>query len=236
MALEFAGSLPVSGVNIGLQSGVTALGVEIDALGEDIVEIQAGAAAQVTYSASLPPNIPTLAAQFTAALTLANLTNQLNPTNWVTVGATANGEFLAQLGILNGFISLLSPIVMAMEAGLSTGGLYAWSYAGRARAFGTRLRAATQYGFGSTGPSQNVNAVIIAAAEHSSWASFSAGVYVGTSADEDLGTETTQEALISLGALNGYQLDTGVLSLYAGWPSSWRASRRWPPRLKSRPS
>lgn len=214
MALSSPTTVPVSGINLGLAAGVTALGAEVSFLGEDLSGIGVAAAAQVTFTTSLPPN-PAILLQFAAAANIATLTNQLNPLNWITLGATANLDLTAQLGIINGLIAIVAPVAAAMEAGLSTGGLYAWSYAGTARRFGTTLATATQYGIGGSGPTGTVNAVIVAATEHSTWATFGAGCYVGTSDDEDLGTATTLSVLTSLGELNGFNLNTGVLSVYA---------------------
>ena len=215
MTIAQIGTLPVSGVNLGLVASLPALTAEIDQLTLDLSRLGVALEAQVTFGLNLPPNITAYLSQFALNFDVSVLVSSFNPTNWVTLNADANVELVVELGLIDAKLAVVAAIDAELSAGLDTGSLTAWTYAGNARGFGTELKYATQNGFGSVAPTADINAIIIGCEDFSSWENFGASFNIGTSADEDLGTTSTQQDLLCLGTLTGGQLNTGVLELYA---------------------
>lgn len=215
MAITYAGSLPCSSVNLGLAASGSAFAHASAQLTSDLSKLGASFEAQATFTANFPPNIAAYLAGFAETLTPAALLAAFNPLNWITLNADANLELAAELGLVELKIAAVGTATATLQAGVNAGGLTGWSYAGQARGFGTTLAEATQYGFGAAGPTDEVNALIIACAEFGAWVSFSASFNTGPSALEDLGSATTEQKLSCLGTLTGGQWNTGALDLLA---------------------
>jgi hypothetical protein len=208
------GTLPVSSLNIGLVAGVAALESEIVKLTADITKFQGAVTAQLAITASFPPDLVGHAAAFAGALSVASLGAALNPATWVTTAGDANVELVADLGIIDAQLAIVQPIAANFSAGVDTGELYGWTYAGSAAGFGAELRASTVGGFGGIGPTENISALIIATSAFASWESFSEGFETGTSADANLdGTRPSFDRLQSLGSLTGGRWNVGVAGL-----------------------
>lgn len=214
MSIQYVGSLPVSSVNLGLAASINGLTAEIARLGIDLDKFTGALSLQADITSALPPD-PTFPAAFAGALDLAKLTEILTPANWVTLNADASTDLAAELALVQAQLDIVGEITGTLSAGLDAGSLTGWTYAGRARGFGTRLQAATAGGFGGVDPDTEVSALIIGCASFSSWGSFSAGFNTGESADEDLGETTTEERLQCQGTLGGGQWNTGAQDVFA---------------------
>jgi hypothetical protein len=190
-----------------------ALTAEVTKLTADIVKFQAALVAQATITASFPPNLVGQAAAFAGALSVASLTAALDPVTWVSVAGDANLSLVADLGIIDAQLAIVQPIAADFAAGVDTGELYGWTYAGRAAGFGTELRAATAGGFGGIGPAEDVSALIVATSLFASWETFSEGFETGTSADADIGQNPTTGRLVALGSLTGGRWNVGVAGI-----------------------
>jgi hypothetical protein len=211
MALQLVGTLPVSSVNLGLAFGPSGLAAQVAALQAEITKLTAALDLQVMVALKPPDPTTLLALQGCLDATALAAAFAI----WPTLTADANAELTAELGVVLAQIEFVGDIVTTLEAGANSGGLTGWTYAGRARGFGSTLAATTQYGFGAAAPDDEVNALIIACPEFGAWASFSASFNTGTTATADLGPATTQEQLQCLGTLTGGQWDTGALTLAA---------------------
>jgi hypothetical protein len=210
MGLALVGVLPVSGINIGIQAGFPAIQAKVVKLNADISNLQASLLAQAAVSANIP-SLPGLAAGIQAQI--ANLPTLLDPTQIIQFSAGAQADIAAQLGLVELQIALVGSIAADFQAGLDTGGLSAWTYAGQSAAFGEQLEVQTRNGYSGVGADDHINAVIVATESFSSWGNFSATFNTGTTSVREL-ESTTGADLDFLGTLTGGQLNTGVLDLF----------------------
>lgn len=204
MTISYAGSLPVSAVNVGLAATIPALQFEVTKLQADIAGLLPAIAGQLAMELDFPPDLLKFTAAYTAHLNLENLQALLNPLSWVNAAADANADLTIQLGLVNAKLTPLLEIVAPLEAGLAVGSLSGWSYSGSARGFGTQLRAATPGGWGKTAPSSEISATIIATENPASWSAFGESFQTGTAGD-----------LHYLGELGGWEWSTGLWTLMA---------------------
>ena len=211
MPLVFVGTLPVSGINVGLVSAVVGLNAEVAKLQADLSGLNAALAGQIQVTASFPPN----AAGVTAAIT-----GQLNPAaiaasfaGFPAITASANLDLTAKLGIINAQIEVVSEILVPLELGLGAFGIAGWSYAGRAPGFGVALAADTENGFPGFAPDASIEAVIIATENFGSWGSFSESVDTGGTAQDQVAADV--ENLRFMGFKTGAGWNFGVASVFA---------------------
>ena len=214
MAIELIGSLPVGSVNLGLAATPAGIQAEITKLTADVSKFTGAIDLKATVTSSFPPD-PTFLVAMQSALDVSMLTEMFNPANWATLCADFNSDLTTEVGLVSAQLAIVEEITGTLQAGLDTGSLTGWTYAGRARGFGSTLKTATAGGFGGVDKSTTVGALIIGCASFSSWGSFSAGFETGTSDDEDLGETTTQERLQCQGTLTGGQWNTGALDIFA---------------------
>lgn len=208
MALDLAGTLPVSVLNVGLAATPPGLQAQIALLEGELVKLQGSLAAEAALTVS-PPSLG-LAAAAAAMLTPPTIVQALG--NVLTASATLNLEAVAELGLVELQLAAVGELSGRLQAGLDAGGLAAWTYRGHARGHGERLRAATSRGFGDVGPEQPISALILATESFSAWGNFGASFNVGDTVKrkEITGPTTTEERLVFLGALTGGQLNTGL--------------------------
>jgi hypothetical protein len=209
VAIALSGTIPVSGLNLGLVASVTGLNAKIDQLNSRIAELGVALTAQAGVTASFPPNPTTYAAALNGALNVANMTLALGSMS--LNGASISTEFGVKLGLVNGRIAIVGGLTASLGAGLAAGGLSGWCYSGSARGFGVELERQTQSGFGRTAPSDNVHAIIIATESLSSWEAFSEGFHTGGTANGAADPEAAN--LAYQGELGGAGWNTGVATL-----------------------
>ncbi len=220
MTIVNSGTFPASGVNLGLAAAPLALAAEVSKLETDISGLGAAVDAQVAVAVDFPPNVAgfasVLALHLDATANAAALAAAFDPANLITLNFEANASLVIELGLIDALIEIVATIVADFEIGLNSGSLAGWSYAGRTAGFGGRLIPATENGFGTIGPDDQISALIVACADFDSWAGFSAGFNTGTSSQEDLGVTTTEvERLRFLGELGGGDWNTGVSQVFA---------------------
>ena len=216
MTITKVGTLPVSGINLGLAAGAASIAEKVTKLTADISKLTAALDTQLSVTANFPPNLAGYAVAFAATLDPTALASAFNPLNWITLNAGANLSLLADLALADAQIALVEPTVLDLEAGLAAPGIVGWSYSGRAAGFGRTLEAATRAGFPSAGPDRDVSAIIIACADFASWGAFSAGFHTGDSSIRSLPATTDEERLRFLGSLGGGQWNTGAQALLSG--------------------
>jgi hypothetical protein len=167
----------------------------------------------VAIAADFPPNPLSYAAAIAAQTSFAEVAAQLTPGGITLAGFDSNAELVIELGFIEGQLGIVSGVTETIGAGLAVGELSGWSYAGSSAAFGEQLDPATASGFGTTAPSQQIQAVIIGTESFASWQAFSGGVNTGTSAQAE--TTAELERLEFLGTLGGSDWNTGAADLLA---------------------
>jgi len=202
VTINYAGSLPVSALNIGLSADIPALQLEVAKLQADITGLVPAVAAKLEIGLDFPPVAVSYAAELAAHLNLAELAAMFNPAGWVSVSADANADLTIELGLVNLKLAAALAIVAPLEAGLAVGSLSGWSYSGSARGFGTSLRAATPGGWGRTAPASEISATLIATENPASWSAFGESFATGAAGD-----------LQYLGELGGWEWSTGLGTL-----------------------
>ena len=207
MSISLLGVLPVSGINTGLALGIPAIDAEVTKLGEDIIRLQGAIPAQ----ADVALNPPTLDGLFAVRGDLLAAIPAWDPANIITGGADVNADAAIKLGLIDAQLALVGNIKASFQAGLDTGGLSLWTYAGRAAGFGTQLQAQTQNGYPGAGSTEEVQALIIATESPTSWGNFSANFNTGTTAELNPADLVSSERLTFEGTFTGGQLNTGVL-------------------------
>jgi len=200
MTISYAGSLPVSAVNVGLSASLPALAAEVARLNVDLAGLVPAIAANAELTLDFPPNPVSIAAAMSAVANLPDVILELNPTTILTLGADANLELTVELGLVNAAIGIVETIAADIDAGLAVGGISGWSYSGGAKAFGEELKGATVNGFGRTAGTTEVNATLIACESPGSWDSFGEGFYTGPERSD----------LHYLGELGAEQWSTGL--------------------------
>ena len=180
MAITFAGSLPVSAVNVGLNASLAALDIELAQLAVDLSGLAPALVASVQIGLSFPPNLPVVTAAIGASLDPLNVALQLNPGSVSVYAAPLALEAGIELGLVEAKLAAALAISEPMEAGLAVGGIAGWSYAGTAKGFGDGLQRATEHGFGRTAADTQIQATILATESPATWAGFSEGFHAGS--------------------------------------------------------
>lgn len=211
MPLVFVGTLPVSGINIGLASAVVGLSAEVTKLQADLSKLDVAVAGQLKVTANFPPNAPLFAAAIGGWLTPVQIAAAF--AGFPFISADVNADASAQLGIVQAQITVVLEIVTALELGLGAAAIAGWSYAGRAPGFGNALAEDTENGFPGFAPDAQIEAVIIATESFGSWQSFSEGVDTGGTAEEQAAADL--ENLRFMGAKTGAGWNLGVASVFA---------------------
>lgn len=209
--MQLVGTLPVSAVNVGLAASIGGLNSEILKLQADISGLQVALAAQADVALNLP-NLPTLAANLAADVSLPEIAAALNPANWATIGADLSADVALELGFIDAQLAVVAPLVATLQAGASAGGISGWSYAGRATGFGPQLTGATRFGYGGIGPNEQVQGIVVATEGLASWRSFAAGVDVGGT---PVAATPAEQRLAVHGPRSGLQWNSGVAQLLA---------------------
>ena len=208
MGLILVGTLPVSALNIGLVAGVSALEVKVTKLTADISLLDTAITGQAQFALN-PPTLDGLEAGLTAHLgTLVALVDPGNFTINAKVGALPS--LTGQIGIIDGYLQVVTKVAASFQAGLNAGSLAAWSYAGNSRGFGQTMLG-TSNGWGDVSSGAEVNAIIIATESFESWGQFSLGFNTGTSSSTRVSSDAAN--LTFLGVLSAASLDTGVQAL-----------------------
>ena len=208
MGLSLVGTLPVSALNIGLVAAIPGITQQILDLQAQIGGLSASFAAQAEVGLNLP-DLSTLGFGISAQLT--SLPGLLLPTNWVTVGASANLDLVAKLGLIELQLALVGELVLSLEAGISAGSLSFWSYTGPTSGFGQGLAAQTASGWGDTGPEAQVGGLVIATESGPSWSIFGENFRIGASRGVTASSQARR--LVYEGVFNGGQLNTGLLGV-----------------------
>jgi hypothetical protein len=203
VTIDYAGSLPVSAVNVGLTASLPGLAAEVTRLEADITGLAPAVTANVELGLDFPPNPISIQAALETVADLAELTVELNPTNILTVGADANLDLVAELGLVNIALSVAEDLAADLDAGLAVGSISGWSYSGGARNFGAALKVATADGYGTVAATTEVSATLIACESPSSWDAFDDGIYVGSERAD----------LHYLGELGAWQWSTGLVDV-----------------------
>jgi hypothetical protein len=209
MSISLLGVLPVSALNIGVVAGIPALQSKIEQLSLEIGRLVEAIVAQAKVSLNIP-TLPELAASY--AIYIRDFALTFDPTNLFNASAGARADILAQLGLVEAEIAIVGEIVATFEAGLDAGNLSLWTYAGRAASFGTELQAQTISGYPDVEADEQIQALIIATEDFTSWGNFSATFNTGTTSLREI--DPTSVADLSFeGVFGGGQLNTGVLDL-----------------------
>ena len=198
MSTSLIGVLPVSGINVGLALAPPILQAEITDFGIDLSKLTLAIAAQIELGLNVP-NFAALAA--TLAQFPPTIAGMLNPSNMLTLGASLNLDLALQLGLIDATLALALSVKATIEAGLSTGGIAAWTYSGPASGLAA-LAPGSIVGNYTVG-------LIVATENPSSWCQFSVSVNTGPSKTAAVGGPPT---LTSLGELSGGEISTGLLS------------------------
>ena len=209
MGLTFAGSLPVSAINIGLVAGIAALNVKIGDLQLVVTDFGVAAAAAVELGLNVP-NLVSLTAGITTLV--GDLEALIDPTKFsLNAGLEVGPKLGLELGLVEVSLGVVGPIAATFEAGLKSGSLAAWTYRGNAKGYGQKLAANTNNGWERVSAGTSVNAILIATESFDSWGQFSAGFNTGTSSTARV---TSDLAILEyLGTLGAASLNTGVARL-----------------------
>jgi hypothetical protein len=205
VAISFAGQLPVSAVNVGLNASLGAIDVELAQLAVDLAGLTASLEYQAQVTVNFPPNVPGYTVALEAACNVLQIAAELTPGLFSVNAGPIALDVGIELGLVAAKLEAALAIAAPLEAGLSVGGIAGWSYAGSARGFGERLQAATTGGFGRTPPNQQIQATILATENPTTWAGLSSGVYTGAEAD----------GLTYLGQIGATDWSVGLGSLMA---------------------
>ncbi len=209
MTLSLLGTLPVSGVNIGLQASLSGLAAEVTKLTSDLSRVTVAVAAQVQVTANFPPTALTFGPAILASLSLPEITSRLNPSNFVTIGADLSADIALDLAAVEAQLAIVSPLVLSLQGGLDAAGISGWQYSGRLGGFAATLMGATAQGFGGLTAGDDIQAVVIATETFASWQALAEGVDVP--AEE---TTAAEERLRAFGSRTGTDWNTGVADLF----------------------
>jgi hypothetical protein len=199
------GTLPVSALNIGLVTVAGGMTAEITKLGASIVEITPAIAVQTAFSAT-PPEPVSLG--IAVADFAANAGSVITPGAFPTVAAGVSAEITVKLGAVELQIPIVKELTASLGAGFFAGGIAGWTYAGRGRGFGQRLKQVLPAGFAGATGKDTVSALVLATESFEAWGNFGRGFDVGASSN--LGPTTTKESLSFMGAHSGGEWNTGV--------------------------
>lgn len=199
MSLEFVGTFPVSGINIGLASALPALTAQIDLLARDSAQLAAAFSIQI----GLLPDPVGLALSFALSLNPVTLGVTLAPPGWELASLTASVDLGLELAAIELQIALVTPIVDAMVVGLSASSLRGWLYSGHG--FGAAMAVETASGFPGVSPTAPVSGFVVTTESLDSWESFGSGYRIGNTA--------TDTGLLYVGALDGGYWSFGLGAL-----------------------
>lgn len=202
MALTYLGSLPVSGINLGLQASLGALTIEIAQLEVDLAGIVPAIAGQAQLAVDVP-NVPAFAANLAVVVNPVQVVIEVAPGSVTLNGIETAGDLTLELGLVEAKLEAALEITVPLELGLAAGSIAGWSWSGGARAFGEAMREATRAGFGDIGPAELVLATLIATEDPLGWAGLSSGVQTGSGASglHYLGQLGASEWSLGLGTL-----------------------------------
>lgn len=201
MTLEYVGSLPTSGLQVGLAASLPAIAAKISGLQELIPGLQAALAGKLTMSVNFPPNVAGIAAAAAAYMDPSALAAFLNPASWVSASAGASADILLELGLIIPRIELIARITDELTVGLSAGGIAEWAYAGTAQGFGDALSWELRSSTGGIPRDAMVSGLVIACEDATAWDSFGEGFNTG---DPYPGSATF------VGSLTGGEIVTGL--------------------------
>jgi hypothetical protein len=195
--IELVGVLPVSALNVGLAACPPILSAELDELSTNLADFTANLTAQGQVALNRPDISGIAGGMATLGASLPGL---LVPTEWVKVNADGNLEIAAKLGLVDLALGLVVDARATLAAGLESGGIAGWSWAGPV----SRLRAAAPGaicgGSWPDTPDANVGGLVVATEDLGGWGTFSSAVETGGSADAPSGSTGT---LWPLGVLGG---------------------------------
>jgi hypothetical protein len=179
VTLQYVGSLPVSGLQVGLAASLGGIAAKISGLQELIVELQPSLAGKLEMSLTFPPNLPGLAASASGHLNPEAMAVLLNPATWFSGNVGLQGDIALKLGLGLAKIEIAIRLVDQLRAGFNAGGIAEWAYAGTAQGFGTGLSWELQSSTGGLDRDAQVSGLIIACEDGASWDSFGSGFNVG---------------------------------------------------------
>jgi hypothetical protein len=211
VAISLVGTLPVSGLNLGLVASLGGLTAETAQLSARIADITPALSGQVTVSSGFPPNPVTHAPALSAALN--PVTAAIARAALASQGAAISSELGVKLGGVQGRLTVISNLTATFGVGLNANGISGWCYSGSARGFGRGLEQQTVNGFGRTAPDTNVHALVIATESFGSWGSFGEGFRVGGT--DQAPADPALDSLRYQGELGGGEWNTGTASLLA---------------------
>lgn len=178
MTITYGGQLPISVLNPGLALSVTGLGQEVAKLQAEISALDVAVVAKLKVTAQFPPALPQYAGVIASSLSVPELTARMNPTNWVTMGASISTDIAAQLGLIEAQLAVMVPLVGKILLGLDSGGISGWSYTGPTSGFGQTLNTAVQPGFSGVTPTENVSGIVIATEDSAAWGALAEGIRI----------------------------------------------------------
>ncbi len=209
MAITLVGTLPVSGLNLGLVASLGGLTAETAQLSARISDFTTALSGSTQLSLGFPPNLSNFTAGINGALNPLAAAASLGAIS--VQGPTISGELGVKLGAVNARIGTVSSLVATFGGGLSASGISGWCYSGSARGFGRRLAQETLSGFGRTAPTQTIRGLVIATENFGSWGSFGEGFRVGGTDQSPADPES--DSLRYQGELGGGEWNTGTASL-----------------------
>lgn len=201
MTMDLQGVLPVSGINFALTLAPPVLQAEITQLGIDLSNLGIAVAGKLQMGLNVP-NLVGLTS--TLALLPPALASMLDPTKFLTLGASLNADLLLQYGLIDVAATLALSACAKLDAGFSVGGIAAWSYSGSAAGLASLARSSF------FGPWQK--GLMVATESLSSWGQFSASVNTGPSRTATAGGPPT---LTDLGELSGGEVMANLLDVKA---------------------
>lgn len=171
MSLDYLGSLTLATAVVGAEVGATAGAAGINGALPDI-------AARLAALSSFAP----VAGDFAADLALAN--SIVASLTAAISGGMTPPSIAAQIAIIEALIASLTATVAAVNANLtivtdllallSTGGVFAYAYAGPANGLGAALTSELAGGFPGGAPTDATNALILATTAPATWTAMQA--------------------------------------------------------------
>lgn len=195
------GTLPVSGLQIGMVAAANGFALKVSGFEELIVDLGATTEAQIQMGLSFPPNAPGIAAAVAVQLSPSTLASMLNPVTWASANLELQAGIVAEIAVLNGKISVASALAASLRAGFDAGGIVGWSYAGAAQRFGVEMSRELRGSTGGIPRSSSVSGLVIACEDAASWDSLSRGFNTGAARGSELRP---------MGSMTGGEVVTGL--------------------------
>lgn len=199
MTMDLVGTLPVSGINLGLSLAPPILSAKITQLGVDLSNLSLAVTAQLGVSANLPNLVGLSAALSELQKTVMAMFSP--PQKFISLGADLNDDLVVQLGLVDAALSLALSASTQLSAGFSVGDIAGWCYSGPARHL-----ASTSSAFSG----EYYSGVMIATESISSWGQFGVSVNTGPSRTAPPGGPPM---LTSLGKATGGEIFSGMLDV-----------------------